>query len=577
VTQGKLHNREPRPRLFRSIRPVNRAGAARDALAGFTLAAMNVPQALGYTRIAGTPVVTGLYTLLLPLVAFATFGSSRYLVVAADSATAAILAGGLSQMAPVASEHYVALAGMVALLTAGCLLLARLFQLGFLADFLSQTVLVGFLTGVGFQVGIAMLGDMLGVSVYSNRTTKQLIELARGLPQLNVPTFCLAAAVVAIVLLFRWFAPRLPGALFAVVGAIAASAAFDFSGHGIAVIQRVTGGLPPIGLPNVSWREIPALLPIAASCFVMIVAQSAATARAYAFRHHQTLDENTDLIGLSAANAAAALSGTFVVNGSPTQTAMVESSGGRSQLAHLATAAVVAFVLLFLTSPLHYLPRCVLGAIVFMIAVGLVDVRGLQDIRRESPGEFRLALFTAAVVVVSGVKQGILLAVVLSLLRHVRHSYRPHTAVLVADGGQWRPTPAVPGAVSGPGLVIFQFGADLFYANANRFAADVRGLVEGAITQVNWLVVDAGAITSVDYSAARVLRDLQQDLIRRGVALVLVHTESSLRADLHRHRLSEIIGADHIFDTLREALAAIGGQRVHPMPASNPIGGQQYR
>jgi SulP family sulfate permease len=320
----------------------------------------------------------------------------------------------------------------------------------------------------------------------------------------------------------------------------------------------------------VTWGEIPPLLPVAASCFLMIVAQSAATARAYASRHRQTLDEDTDLVGLSAANAAAALSGTFVVNGSPTQTAMVETSGGRSQLAHLATAAVVAFVLLFLTGPLHYLPLCVLGAIVFTIAVGLVDVRGLRNIQRESPGEFRLALVTAAVVVVIGVEQGILLAMVLSLLRHVRHSYRPHTAVLVEDGGQWRATPAVPGALSGPGLVIFQFGADLFYANAGRFAADVRGLVEGAATPVNWLVVDAGAITSVDYSAARVLRDLQQDLIRRRIGLVLVHTESSLRADLRRHRLSDVIGTDHIFDTLHEALAAL--PRLH-LVAKEPVAG----
>src|SRR5271169_3372057 len=172
VTHGELRHSERWPWLFGGIRPVTRAGALRDALAGITLAAMNVPQALGYARIAGMPVVTGLYTLLLPLVAFAALGSSRYLVVAADSATAAILAGGLSQMAPLESEHYVALAGLVALLTAGFLLLARLFELGFLADFLSQTVLVGFLTGVGFQVGIAMLGEMMGVPLHSNQTVE---------------------------------------------------------------------------------------------------------------------------------------------------------------------------------------------------------------------------------------------------------------------------------------------------------------------------------------------------------------------------------------------------------------------
>jgi MFS superfamily sulfate permease-like transporter len=161
--------------------------------------------------------------------------------------------------------------------------------------------------------------------------------------------------------------------------------------------------------------------------------------------------------------------------------------------------------------------------------VGLVDVRGLRDILRESPGEFQLALATAAVVVMIGVEHGILLAMVLSLLRHVRHSYRPHTAVLVEDGaGQWRPTTAVPGALSGPGVVVFQFGADLFYANAGRFAEDVRSLIERAPTPVKWLVVDAGAITNVDYSAARVLSVLHDDLTRSGVALVLVHAASSL-------------------------------------------------
>ncbi len=539
----------------------------RDVVAGFTLAAMNVPQVLGYTKIAGTPVVTGLYTLLLPLVAFAAFGSSRYLVVAADSATAAILAGGLSPMAPVASQQYMALAGLVALLAAGFLLLARLFKLGFLADFLSQTVLVGFLAGIGIQVGIAVFGDMLGVPVASRRTLEQLSEVIRGLPRLHVPTLCISGAVITLVLVCRSLVPRLPGPLFAVVGAVAASAAFDFSAHGIAVIGPVLQGLPQIKLPDVKWGEILALFPVAVSCFLMIVTQSAATARAYASRHREPLNENADLIGLSAANAAAAFSGTFVVNGSPTQTAMVESSGGRSQVAHLVTAGVVAVVLLFLTGPLQYLPRCVLGAIVFTIAVGLVDLRGLRDILRESPGEFHLALATAAVVVMIGVEQGILLAMALSLLRHIRHSYRPHTAVLVEDdAGHWLPTAPIPGASSEPGVVIFQFGADLFYANAGRFAEDVRGLIEKAPTPVSWLVVDAGAITNIDYSAARVLRELHGDLARDGVVLLLVHAQSSLRADLDRHRLIDVIGADHIFDTLREALAMIRGQRVLAAP-----------
>src|SRR4029434_4643258 len=228
VSAKKLQERERGLRLFQSIRPVSRAAVVRDALAGITLAAMNIPQALGYTKIAGMPVVTGLYTLLLPLVAFAAFGSSRYLVVAADSATAAILAGALSHMAPVASEQYVALAAVVALLTGGWLLLARLFKLGFLADFLSQTVLVGFLTGVGFQVGIAVLGEMLGVPVDSRRTVEQLAQVVLGLPQAHLPTISISAAVVAVVLICRWLVPRLTGALFSVGCGVAGQSAFGF-------------------------------------------------------------------------------------------------------------------------------------------------------------------------------------------------------------------------------------------------------------------------------------------------------------------------------------------------------------
>ena len=206
------------------------------------------------------------------------------------------------------------------------------------------------------------------------------------------------------------------------------------------MLGPVPGGLPHLGLAEVHWKDAWALLPVSLSCFVMIVAQSAATARVYAARHNQQLDENTDLVGLSAANAAAAFSGTFVVNGSPTQTVMVESSGGTNQMAHLATAGVVALVLLFLTGPLQYLPQCVLGAVVFTIAVRMINLRALANIRRESPGEFALAVTTSVVVVFVGVEQGILLAMALSLFRIVHHSYRPHTAVLHQDpqgNGNW--------------------------------------------------------------------------------------------------------------------------------------------
>jgi len=544
--------------LFGGLYPFKPREAVRDALAGVTLASMNIPQVLGYTRIAGTPVVTGLYTVLLPLVAFAIFGSSRHLVVAADSATAAIFSNALSAMAEPASEKYMALVAMLALLTAMLLIVARIFKLGFLADFLSRTVLIGFLTGVGFQVGIAMLGDMLGAEVSSHRTLIQVQEILWGLPGLNVPTLGLSTLVTGSILLGDRLAPRVPVALVVVVGMIAASAQFRFVEHGIAVIGPVPGGLPSIKLPEVSWSETLALLPVAASCFVMIIAQSAATSRVFAVQHHESVDEDADILGLAAANAAAGISGAFVVNGSPTQTAMAESAGASSQFAQLVFAGVVVIVLLFLTGPLQYLPRCVLASIVFTIAVGMIDVTGLRAIRHESPGEFNLAVFTAAGVVAIGVEWGIVMAIALSLIRHVRHSYRPHTAVLVPGAAdQWTLTPATPGVQTAPGLIIYRFGADLFYANDNRFVDEVRNLVERAPTPVRWFIVDAGAITDMDYSAAQSIRDLLNELSRQKVGMIFARVSPYLRSDMDRHGITAVIGQTRIFTTLHEAVNAV--------------------
>jgi len=543
--------------FFGGLRPVEPQRALRDLLAGMNLASINIPQVLGYSRIAGTPVVCGLYTLLLPLIAFAIFGSSRHLVVAADSATAAIFSSSLSRLAVPASDRYMVLVCLVALLTAALLLAARIFKLGFLADFLSRTVLTGFLAGVGLQVCIAMLSDMFGVAAPSRYSLVRVWQIMEDLPQLHYPTLALSTLVAGSILLGNRFAPRLPLALIAVVAAIAASSAFHFTERGIALVGPIAGGLPSIRLPKVTLSEILEVLPVSVSCVVMIIAQSAATSRAFAVRYHETVDEDADILGLSAANAAAALSGTFVVNGSPTQTAMADHVGARSQIAQLALAGVVLLVLLALSGPLELLPRCVLAAIVFNIALGMIDLKCLRDIRRESPGEFYLAITTAATVVALGVEQGILLAMALSLFRHVRHSYRPHTMMLEPDArGRWVPEPATPGKVTEPGLIVYRFGADLFYANQNRFIDEVRALVNEAPTPVRWLVVDAGAITDIDYSAAQSLRDLLEDLRRQTIGTIFGRVNDYLRADMDRHRITSVVGPEHIFQTLHEAVAA---------------------
>jgi sulfate permease, SulP family len=217
-------------------------------------------------------------------------------------------------------------------------------------------------------------------------------------------------------------------------------------------------------------------------------------------------------------------------------------------------------VLLFLTGPLQYLPRGVLAAIVFTIAIGMIDIGSLRSIRRESSDEFLLAVVTAAAVVAIGVEQGILLAIALSLMAHVRHSYRPHAMMLVPDEHEkWIPTPAVPGKVTQDGLVIFRFGGDLFYANINHFADEVLALVEHASKPVRWFVVDAAAITDIDYSAAQALRDLIDELTHRGTCVVFARVSQYLRSDLDRHRITGALGEDRVFATLHQAIALATG------------------
>ncbi|KXV72378.1 SulP family inorganic anion transporter [Acetobacter cerevisiae] len=544
--------------LFRWWGQGDRASTARDSLAGLSLACMNIPQVLGYARIAGMPAVTGLYTVLLPLVAFAGVGSSRHLVVAADSATAAIFSSALARMAPPGSAHYMALVSMVALLSAGFLLAARLFRLGFLADFLSRTVLVGFMAGVGLQVGIAMTYDMLGLQATAHNPFLQFVELLKALPHLAP----LSAAISLVMCLFLYagekFAPHKPLALVLVAGSIFASWAMGLEARGVALVGPLSGGLPSLHFPRVGWNDMLSLLPVATSCVFVIIAQSAATSRTYAYKFQEDVDANRDILGLSAANAMAALSGTFTVNGSPTQTAMAVQAGARSQKAQLVFACVTLVVLLFLTGPLHYLPRCVLGAIVFSVAMGMIDLRALWRIRQESPGEFGLALITATTVVGVGVEQGILVAIALSLFRHVRHSYEPHTMVLQEDAQTklLEASPVKAGVETEPGLIVYRFCADLFYANCNRFADDIRFLIKTAPTPVRCIVVDASAITDIDYSAASLLRTVLQELQAKSVLIAFGRVNPFLRADMDRHRISAVLGESNIYAQLHTAVAA---------------------
>jgi sulfate permease, SulP family len=446
--------------ILGGIRPYDRGWLTRDVVAGVTLAALAIPEVMGYTKIAGTPVITGLYTILFPVLAFALLGSSRHLVVGGDSATAAIMFAGIAGLGIAGlqpnSPEWLALASLSALLAAALLFLARLARLGFLANFISRTVLVGFLTGVGIQVALGQLDGLLGVpapTVDPGRTSGTLIkawDTLKEIGQTSGATLAVAVGVIATILVFDRWIKAIPGGLVAVVGAIALSWIFDFASHGVSTLGHVPSGLPHIGFPSgVGWSDATALLATSASIFLVVLAQSAATSRAYAVKYQERFIENDDLVGLSAANLAAGFSGTFVVNGSPTKTEMVDEAKSHTQVAQLTTAAVVAIVLVFLTKPLQYLPNAVLAAVVFLIGLKLVDIANMREILRLRRDEFWVAALTAGVVVCVGVEQGIILAIVLSVILHVRRHYMPRDRVISWDErGRTQATLPRPGARS---------------------------------------------------------------------------------------------------------------------------------
>lgn len=554
--------------FFQGLLPFDRTRVWIDVLAGVTLAALAIPEVMGYSTIAGMPVITGLYTILLPILAFAIFGSSRHLVVGADSATAVVLAAGLAGMAVAGTDQYVALAGLLAIMAGVLLLIARIIGLGFLADFLSRTVLIGFLTGVGIQVACGQVGGLLGIpegsgieigSHHFDNTIAKLVSTLGNIGAISWTTVAVSAGVAVTILGMKYVTGKIPGALIAVLGAIFVSWHWDLASHGVAVLGSIPGGLPKIAIPAVEWSDVPPLLATAISIFVLILAQSAATSRAYAAKYNDEFDENVDLVGLGAASLFAGISGTFVVNGSPTKTQMVDSAGGRNQFAQIITAAIVAIVLLFLTVPLSYMPKAVLAAVVFIIGIELVDIAGMRRVFRLRRDEFIVATLTAVVVVFVGVEQGIIVAILASIIDHLHRSYRPASAVIEPEtaGPGFVSVAATPDARSAPGLVVYRFAAPLYYANANHFMEDVLAMLADESTDpLEWLCLDMSAMSDVDFTGAETMKQLHGELSSHHIRLVVSEVIDEVLVSLDRYGIVELIGHDAEFVSMSAVLDA---------------------
>jgi len=557
--------------VLQGVLPIAAAQIPAELVAGITLAAIAIPEVMGYTKISGTPVITGLYTMLIPTALFAVFGSSRHLVVGADSATAAILASALVGIAAVGSEQYVALAGVLALMAAVFLILARVMRLGFLSDFLSRTVLVGFLTGVGIQVALGQIAGMLGLKGGGHGTLGKVWNDVQQIGDASRDEVMIALAALVIIAGLKKVSKKIPGALIAAIGAIVASWAFGLD-KTLHVVGAVPGGLPYIGLPKVDWNwdVLSTLIPTAFAMFVVILAQSAATSSAYATRYDERFDENTDLVGLALANIGAGLSGTFVVNGSPTKTQIVDSAGGRTQLSLLVMVGIVLLVLLFLTAPLAFMPEAALSAIVFLIGVGLIDVAGMRKIFEQRRSEFWVAAITMLTVVVIGVQQGILLAIALSLIEHTRYGYRPKNAVLVSSpSGSREPQPVTTAAQVAPGLLIYRFTHSLYYANCRQFSDEISFLANSAQPPLRWLCIDASGIDDIDYSAAETLRSVDAKLQAKGIRLVVAEEMGELKSKA-RYRFNELLGEDAFYDHLEDVVKQYRREFKLPIPSSSP-------
>lgn len=545
-----------------SMRGADRSRMTRDVIAGLTLAAVAIPEVMGYTSIAQTPIQTGLYTVILPAVVFALLGASKLLVVGADSATAAVLAAGLSGLAVAGltpySPEWVAWCSLTALVCGALLLLARLFKLGFIGDFMSTSVLVGFLTGVGIQVIFGQLPDLLGVPKSSGSWVAQQWGLITSIPDANLPTVGYASLTIGLIAVLGRYAPRVPGALIAVIAGTAISTVTDASARGVATVGSVPAGAPPLGLPEgVGLGDVWTVMPTALSCVVLIIAQSAATSRSFAAKQGERADINRDITGLSGANIAAGLSGTFVVNGSPTKTQILDQQGGRSQVSNLTMALVGLLFAVFATSLLADMPKATLAGIVVMIGVSLIDTLGLKKIRRERYSEFLVALLTGVVVFAVGVEQGIVLAMVASALEILRRAYRPRDYVVRKQvGGPPSFLPATPGTQSAPGLIIFRFDAEMFYANAGRFTDDVKALVEGAPDPVRWILIDGSSLDDIDYSAGIQLKDLLRFLEQRSITVGLVRGDDAILAALHTYEVLGEGSAVRVYPRLDDGVAA---------------------
>jgi high affinity sulfate transporter 1 len=543
-----------------ALRSYDRSWFRDDLIAGVSVAAVAVPIAIAYSQLAGVPPAHGLYASILPLVAYAFFGTSRQLIMAPDAATCAIVAATIVPLASGDPVRYVSLSMALAMITGVLCIAAGVARLGFLTNFLARPILTGYLNGIALSIISGQLARLFGFSLVPAGFFRLLAEFISNLGRTHGLTLGLGVATFVLLRVLKRVAPRIPAPLVAVAVGIAVSSVFRLGDRGVALLGAIPAGLPPLMIPNINTSDVAPLVFGAVGLALISFNSAMVTARSFAVKNRYEIDSNQEFIALGVADIGAGLLQGFAISGADSRTAVNDSVGGKSQVTGLVAAGLLVLVLLFMTGPLALLPITVLAAVLINAAIGLFDLPSLVRLRRISRPEFRLSIVTLLGVITVGVLPGVVIAVGLAILQLLAKASRPHDAVLgrVASTGGFHDITAHPTAETFPGLVIYRFDSSLLFFNSDHFKARVRTIVKEAHTEVRCFVLDAETMPFMDTTGAASLGEVCRECTEHGIVFAIAEAKRPVRSMLDLTGLTEQIGAGRLFPTLESAIAALG-------------------
>ena len=560
----------------RLVRTYQRSWLRLDALAAVTVWALLVPQALAYAQLAQVDAVVGLYAAMGAAVGYVLLGGVRSMNVGPEATVALLTASVVAPLAAGDPVRYLALAGALALVAGGWLILAGIIGLGFVTRFLSRPLLLGYVAGSAIVMIVSQLDSLIGVKlVAEDDTLAELAETIRRLGETDLTTLVMGLGVIGMVLLVRRIDRRLPAYLVAVLAAIAVSAIADLAEKGVAVVGTIEPGLPAMGLPAVGLADLASLAGPALAIALLIYADSGVTGQVLGRRGGYAVDGNQEFLGLGAANFGAALTGGFPVNGSQSRSFTAADVGAKSQAMNVGVLALVILTLLFLTPLFAPLPKSALAGVIIVVAFGLLDPLAFRELARVDRREVALALLTAAIVVAVGMVAGVLVTVVLSLFLVAIRASQPRRTFLVRVPGtdSFRGVESRGGEFdrAGPRHLPVRRAALL-----RQRAAPVRRRHGGASPKglprqpVRWVVIDAESIGDVDSTGAAVLADLADSLHERGITLALARLKAPVAAYLARAGVLEKVGAERVYLEVDDAVAAFEASRGEGAATTNP-------